>query len=186
MLLFSLGFMVYYLLLLCTQFGLEKKKLVSESQVTYGYMDDFTFILNICFYKCQKEKILIIKWKSRFSVLHVAFQCTQSDSAPKLQKSNLPNIPRMQLCSQMLFCRMIKTQLRKNSVNYLGKLDHMSVYFISYRILAFVISFYSIPRSLDSTLHLQYFTDFLFLIWVKLNQDLDSNLARYWVYLGSE
>lgn len=143
MLLLSLGFMVIIWYFLWTQFGLEKKCLISESQVTYGYMDDFTCMLSICFYKCLKEKILL-KWKSRFSALHGVFQHIQSDSAAELQnESNLPNSPRAQLCSQMLFCKMIKMLLRKNSVNYLGKLDHIcqSILLVAGSVLAFVISF---------------------------------------------
>jgi len=38
----------------------QKKYLISESQVMYVHVDDFTFILNMCFNMCLREKFLIL------------------------------------------------------------------------------------------------------------------------------
>lgn len=53
--------MVRYLISSMNTIWFGKKNLISESHVTYEYMDDFTFILNVYFWKSRKEKILIIE-----------------------------------------------------------------------------------------------------------------------------
>lgn len=60
MLLLSLGFVVHYLTPFMNTFWFRKKYFTSESQVPYVHIDDFTFILNICFDMCLSKKFLII------------------------------------------------------------------------------------------------------------------------------